>query len=211
MVKKLNNKGLSLVELVIAIAMSTIIIGAATVFLYQASRSYRTAEYTIDLQMEAQLLMEQMANWTMESNWVKVDGTTGNSVLFLYNIPRHKEQLNFVPEDSSAKTATRRIIYISGDKLYMKKDMDTPENYVNEIKYNTFDMAAFREEVPLPQNCIGDYVELFTVSLPTGVDASQISSIEVKLEMHEGITRQEQSYSVSNVFSLRNGQYEGIQ
>ena len=55
---KHNNKGFSLVELIIAITISLIVLGAATMMLGSAQKSYRVAEETINLQKESQILME---------------------------------------------------------------------------------------------------------------------------------------------------------
>ncbi|MBR6478063.1 MAG: prepilin-type N-terminal cleavage/methylation domain-containing protein, partial [Lachnospiraceae bacterium] len=105
--KKLDNKGLSLIELIVAISMATVVIGAATMFLYNAERSYRTAEYTIDLQMEAQLLMEQMSNWVMESNYIVVGGAAGSNYLVLYSMPRPNVSDSTL--DYVEQSGTRRV------------------------------------------------------------------------------------------------------
>ena len=55
-----DNRGITLIELIIAIAISTIIVGAATFLLSTAQKNYSSASATIDLQSEAQILMEQM-------------------------------------------------------------------------------------------------------------------------------------------------------
>lgn len=199
--KKLDNKGLSLVELILAISMSTIVVGAAAMFLYNAERSYRTAEYSVDLQMEAQLLMEQMGNWVMESNHIIIGGPGSDaSVLVLYKIPRG-DKLSSV--DISEK-GERRTIYLSHNKLYIKIDEEeNPGDYLAEI-YGSGPDLSFTTGAPDEEYCIGQYVEIFNVALPVGVEDPYITSIDVKLGMHEGISRQSQSYTVNNLFSIRN-------
>ena len=66
-----DNRGITLIELIIAIAISTIIVGAATFLLSTAQKNYSSASATIDLQSEAQILMEQMGTWIMEGNRVE--------------------------------------------------------------------------------------------------------------------------------------------
>ena len=201
--KKLDNRGLSLIELVVAIAMATIVIGAATTFLYSAERSYRTAEYSIDLQMEAQLMMEQMGNWVMESNYIAFDGAAGSNYLVLYKIPRDGVDPSTL--DPVSKLGERKIIYIYGKKLYIKIDNETaPGTYYNEIKDGTLD-TSFLTATPSEEYCIGEYTQFFTVTLPDGVSPDKITSINIEVGMHEGVSSQSQSYSVSNRFSVRNG------
>jgi hypothetical protein len=202
-VKKLDNKGLSLVELIIAIAMSTIVVGAASMFLYSANKSYHTAEYSIDLQMEAQLLMEQMSNWVMDSNYITYGGTSPSNYLVLYNFKRPKLDSSTLNE--VAQKADRIIIYMANDKLYMKKSTETiPGEYQNEVENTALFDTSFLTEDPLDVECIGEYTKSFTVKLPNGMDPKKINSVIIELGMYEGVTGQSKSYEVSNRFSLRN-------
>lgn len=199
---KLNNKGLSLVELVIAIAMSTIVVGAAVMFLYNAERSYRTAEYSVDVQMEAQILMEQMSNWVMNSNWIIAqDQSTDASILVLYQIPRKLRKFDLSEDEKLAK---RIIVFMNEGKLYMKEQTETVAgDYLNEIKGAGFNRENIGTTTEM--DCIGEYVNKFTIDLPFGVDPTKINSISVKLGMYEGVKGQAYSYSVKNQFSIRNG------
>lgn len=76
---KRDNRGLTLVELIIAVTMTTIIIIAATIFLNNAMKSYRVAHETINLQMDAHVLMEQIGVWVMEGNYVVTNIPGGGS------------------------------------------------------------------------------------------------------------------------------------
>ena len=206
MVKKLDNRGLSLVELIIAIAMSTIVLGAVLSFLYGAEKSYRTAEYTVNLQMEAQLLMEQMSNWVMESNHIEVGGAVdGKNYLVLYQLPRstvNDSDLTRVPV-----AASRKIIYLYDDKLYIKTDTEaTIGEYIQEIKNKTLN-TDFLTTAPPEENCIGEYVFAFTAKVPDGVAEDKVNSVDVTMELYEGVTAQSSSYSISDRFSLRNVVY----
>ena len=205
--KKLDNKGLSLVELVIAISMATIVIGAATMFLYSAQRSYRNAEYSIDLQMEAQLLMEQMSNWVMESNYIDYGGASGSNYLVLYSLPR--PDVDPATLDAIPLCGERKIIYLYGTKLYIKIDTETtPGTFLKEIQDDTLDPMTFLGVAPSEENCIGEYTQLFTVSLPPSVKPESINSVIIELGLKEGTSAMSQSYSVTNRFSLRNGMVE---
>lgn len=204
--RKLDNRGLSLVELVISIAMATIVVGAAAMFLYNAERTYRTAEYSVDLQMEAQLLMEQMSNWVLESNHMSYGGASGSNYLVLYQISR--DQKDATTFDSVYVAAKRKIIYMYQNKLYVKMDTESAANeFIEEIKDPTKFNTGFLTTAPEEKNCIGEYVKSFTLEIPSGVDESRLNSININIGMQEGVTGQSQSYTVTNQFSIRNGLY----
>lgn len=208
MERELNNKGLTLVELIIAVAMSTVIIGAASMFLYNAEKTYHTAEYSVDLQLEAQILMEQVANWVMESNRIVV--SDDRKVLVLYYIPRNNNKnlgdlypLGFSP--SEVVTASRRIIFCEDGKLYMKSEngIADAQSQVNGIINPVAGSPEFYTDADLiPENCIGEYVGSFSLSITDPKES--IMSVTVNLGMQEST----QGYSVSDTFSLRNGLYE---
>ena len=206
MLKKLDNKGLSLVELIIAISMATVVIGAATMFLYSAEKSYHTAEYSIDLQMEAQLFMEQMSNWVMESNYIKIGGASGSNYLVLYKIPRPTvDSMTLAPVEQCGE---RKIIYLHGEKMYIKIDTESaPGTFASEIEDDTFD-ESFLSATPSEENCIGEYIQTFRVEAPSGMDPKKINSIILEIGLHEGTSAQAQSYSLANRFSIRNGLYQ---
>ena len=220
---KLNNKGLTLVELVIAIAISTMIVGAAGMFLYNAERTYRVAEHSINLQMEAQILMEQMSNWIMEGNKIFVaetthdadeDSTVINDVLVIYYIPRDngKDISTLYPTaftgapgyDASRNNASCRVIFSYDGKLYMK----TRNNISNaNTEYQALLTAGnanalYSSADATPENEIGEYVYRFHCDkVPSDVAVSDLSSVLITLGMVEG----KQSYTMTDTFSLRNG------
>ena len=72
-----DHRGITLVELLIAIAISSIIVAAAAFFLMTAQKNYREASASIDLQSESQILMEQLGTWFMEGNRIKTEFTGG--------------------------------------------------------------------------------------------------------------------------------------
>ena len=207
--KKLNEKGLTLVELIIAITMSTIVVAAATVFLYNAERSYRISQYSIDLQMEAQLLMEQMSNWILESNHIEI--MPSGEVLILYQIPQEETKYVYsstLAEPSVATVSGQRIIiYPKNGKLYINVETESRTTLINELKAMSSAPPSFTclmdSTIPDPADCIGEHVKTFKAELSSDGD----NSVKIELGMIEGISKQAQSYSVSNKFSLRNAVY----
>ncbi len=101
-----DNKGMSLVELILAMTMATIVMGAAMLFLRTALNTYTLADAHIDVQKEAQMNLEQIGTWLMEGNRIGAgsisivsgdtvvtahsvtDNTASESILVVFDEPR---------------------------------------------------------------------------------------------------------------------------
>lgn len=217
MKEKLNNAGLTLIELVVAIAMSSVILGAVFMFFTGAQRAYHTAEYGIDLQMEGQILMEQIGNWVMESSRIVV--SQDNDVVLLYSIPvDHNNGLTaadypveYTPKDSSASC---RIIFLAdavsgpGKSLYMKTVTGITDADAHiQTALNAVDNATFYSDADvIDENCIGDLIDTFEAYIPSGEDRSQLSSVGIRLNMQKAT----KGYALENRFSIRNGIFQVI-
>lgn len=179
-----DHRGITFVELLIAMAISTIIVAAATMFLSSAHKGYNNASASIDLQSESQVLMEQLGMWIMEGNRVQVD--PGGTKLTIYQIPR--TVTTPLPDGVSPSTeqASKRVIWISSsNKLYMKNITG-----IADPDADTTDVSAADE---IQANCIGEYVTTFS---PT-VDGAKVT---VELKMKYG----KQKYEIKNEFKVRN-------
>ena len=182
-----DHRGITLVELIIAIAISTVILGAATLFLGMAHKNYNHASAQIDLQSESQILMEQIGMWVMEGNRVEeldpsVSGVRG---IAIYTIPN-------TPSGAAApEAASKRVIWISagGKKLYTKKMA------VADPKTDTTVISAATDEVQ--ENLIGEYVTAFTGTVNASTEKA---SVAVSFDMQY----LEQKYTIQNEFKLRN-------
>lgn len=183
-----DQRGITFIELMIAIAISSIIMIAATMFLGAAHKNYNNASAQIDLQSESQILMEQIGMWVMEGNRVEAldPSTSGAQGIVIYRIPRKTSVEN--PNGAAApEPASKRVIWLSasGKKLYTK--MADPEK-------DTTVIAADVDEVQ--QNLLGEYVTAFTGT----VDASSQASVTVSFKMQY----LKQNYEIQNMFKLRN-------
>ena len=186
-----DNRGITLIELIIAIAISTIIVGAATFLLSTAQKNYSSASASVDLQSEAQILMEQMGTWIMEGNRVDVNAT--GDKLTVYQIPR-KVTTNRPTGAEALKTdASKRVFWLSNKlngktMLYMKKF-----DGIADPDHDTTDVTDSDATL---DNCIGEYVTGFMVVKDTSSDAK----VTITLELRQG----KQKYSITNEFKLRN-------
>lgn len=176
----------------IAIAISSIIMIAATMFLGAAHKNYNNASAQIDLQSESQILMEQIGMWVMEGNRVEaLDPSTSGAQggIVIYRIPRKTsvEKPNGV---AAPEPASKRVIWLSasGKKLYTKTAA------VADPEKDTTVIAADVDEVQ--QNLLGEYVTAFTGT----VDASSQASVTVSFKMQY----LKQNYEIQNMFKLRN-------
>ena len=74
-----DHRGITLVELLIAMAISAVIMAAAAFFLMTAQKNYREAAASANVQSETQILMEQIGTWIMEGNRVKTGAVAGGT------------------------------------------------------------------------------------------------------------------------------------
>ena len=186
-----DQNGITFIELIIAIAISAIIMAAATMFLGAAHKNYNNASAQIDLQSESQILMEQFGMWVMEGNRVEAldASASGAKGIVIYQIPRTPSVEN--PDGAAAPDpVTKRVIWLSasGKKLYTKTTT------VTDLTADTTVITAATDEVQ--QNLLGEYVTDFTGS----VDEDSKASVTISLKMEY----LKQSYEIKNVFKVRN-------
>ena len=189
-----NDRGITFVELIIAIAVSTIILGAATLFLGTAQKNYNGVSAQLDLQSESQILMEQLGMWVMEGNRVDVIDNAYATQLVVYQVPRNIDSAN-LPSGVSrpTETASKRIFWMpkGSSKLYVKKftgiaDVDADTSTVSSTDETT-------------ANCIGEYVTSFTPTVTTDAD-NKNATVDISLKMQY----MKQKYEIKNEFKVRN-------
>lgn len=185
-----DNRGITLIELIIAIAISTIVVGAATFLLSTAQKNYSSASASVDLQSEAQILMEQMGTWIMEGNRVEVNAA--GDKLTVYQIPRKVTTTRPTGAETLKTDTSKRVFWISnklkGKKmLYMKK--------IDGIADPDSDTTDVVDADAILDNCIGEYVTSFSA-----VEDTSKAKVTITLEFRQGT----QKYSITNEFKLRN-------
>ena len=78
---KPDNKGTTLIELIVAISISVVILGIVASFLWQSTNYYRRSSEDISLQMEAQTILNQLKDMIVEADCVAFDNTVEPTVL----------------------------------------------------------------------------------------------------------------------------------
>lgn len=87
---KLNNKGFSIIELLLAVVVSTIVFGAITALIAFSSNSMRDTNARIELQNEAKDALNHMESYAMEAEDAYWDDANKLLILF-YNEKDAKE------------------------------------------------------------------------------------------------------------------------
>lgn len=82
----IENKGFTLIELVVSIAIMAIVITAVTYFMSRSTKNYQYASDDISLQTEAQTMMNQLCDIIMEANNVKFDPSLNLLKIYQTNI-----------------------------------------------------------------------------------------------------------------------------
>lgn len=180
-----DHRGITLIELIIAIAVSTIIMGAATFLLATAQRNYRNASASIDLQSESQIMMEQIGHWIMEGN--RVESNAAKNELTIYYIPKNVDAAKLpMGVTATSDLASKRVIWISSNKkLYMKKI----EN-IADPDHDTTTVSASDE---VDETCIGEYVTDFEVE-------AKDAKVTLSVKLAQGI----QKYEMKSEYKVRN-------
>ena len=214
---KQDNRGLTLIELIIAVAVSTIILGATFLFIRNSLHSYEVATNAVDLQMESHVMMEQVGAWIMEGNRIDVvkvnismpggseETGTPADVLVIYKIPRTADigrlptgvvrdangnlttDLDSGVDNPDLIQATKRLIWMQDNRLYTKV-IDNVTNFDSDVTTAVPDVDEWGD-------CICEYFEVFT---PTWVPDKATVKIDVMLKA--GV----QEYEVENEFKVRN-------
>lgn len=206
---KRDNRGLSLVELIIAVAIASIILLAMTMFIRNALRSYQTAQNAIDLQMESHVLMEQLGAWVMEGNRIEVVPQANVSstditsdLLVIYQIPRTSDlghMPNELGRDDNGKIvpaalagtpkATKRLVWVQDGGLYT-------EVVAGIVDFDNDTTTSLPVPITPEANCICLYMEDFTPQWDADRD-----TVKLEVLLKAGV----QEYSLKNEFKVRNG------
>lgn len=179
-----NNKGYSLVELMVVVAILGIVSSAVVGLVIACTRSYRNVNQETNLQNEAQVAMNQIEN-------MLIDATNGVSY-YLGNNENNK----VVSDDESDGTSTKKtlviynkeevlnVIWVSKDKkLYFRKDARSAESgYVTKGE----------------EALMAEYVENFSVSL---VNAKKKGVVNVLLSFK---TDERKTYDLNQNITMRN-------
>lgn len=185
--KKHNNKGFTLIEVLVALAVSSVVITIVIAFISQGSRFYKTQSNTINLQNELQETSNVITDALQEATYLKI--ASGNNALSVYTgsykIVEGKKL--FINEKGSSRYILRDG---SGIYIYDKADMQ----YITDK-----DKPGYR---------YSNNIEAITVSIndkcKTKVGGSKVITQPVMLDVYIKVTHNDTSRFENKTITLRN-------
>lgn len=208
--KKQNNDGLTLVEMLICMLISLVIITAVGGFMSASSISYQSVDSEITLQMEAQTVINQISDMILEGNNVYFD--TAEQTLTIYRNLGEKtvDGLGNVTV-INRYNADRRIIWFAKSQKCL---------YLYNVS-STADLKKAKEEfakpgkIPQMGQLLGEYITDFSCSATEAdgigstsgiVDQQALVNITVSLANKRTSQKNasDRTYIASNDVALRN-------
>lgn len=185
--KKHNNKGFTLIEVLVALAVSSVVITIVIAFISQGSRFYKTQSNTINLQNELQETSNVITDALQEATYLKI--ASYNNALSVYTgsykIVAGKKL--FINEKGSSRYILRDG---SGIYIYDKADMQ----YITDK-----DKPGYR---------YSNNIEAITVSIndkcKTKVGDSKVITQPVMLDVYIKVTHNDTSRFENKTITLRN-------
>lgn len=153
-----TNKGLTLVELIVTIALMVIVGGAITSFVVVAQRNYNYGVADADLQYEAQLLSNRMQD-------LMIDTAKGISYEYTGELASGDPSEGLILDDSLigsdvSAIITKQLYVYDSDKYYkLEWNMDTHEILYSEYKPDNTETLTAGPEL------LAEYVTAFSVDL----------------------------------------------
>ena len=224
---KLNNKGLSLVELIVAISIGVIVSGSIAALITFSIRTYRNESVNTSLQYELQSNLNMMMDEIMGAQTLVVVQNASGEPATQYAMFGNPNSSITLDDGTTAK-GFKGVIFVpskpNGDgkfKIYMKNAegvvsgtiSDFAENEFNNVFKMTFDDAGFNPDTDtsLTKYLLGENATQFSiVPDPNGTSlegSTYTNPIEVKVELQferNGWGTKKYSKHVDDITYLRN-------
>ena len=188
--KKHNNKGFTLTEVLVALAVSSVVITIVIAFISQGSRFYKTQSNTINLQNELQETSNVITDALQEATFLSITSDSKNKKLEVYtgSYEKTKEEKKLF---TSVKGSSRYILR-DGTGIYVFDKADT--GYITEE-----DKPGYR---------YSNNIEEITVNISdkckTEVADSEVITQPVMLDVYIKVTHNDTSRFENKTITLRN-------
>lgn len=191
-----ENRGLTLVELLVTIAILSVVLLVATSFMTTGSRSFARGSADTQVQKEAELAVNQMEDMIIDVNGgvdLKKDDATGDRELILYNAGGESGTVDYTKESIIYKAADQKILC---SKWKVRYDVASASYVVDSAEYTNQLLA---------ENVTGFEADLSDVYEDTASDGSTIEivkSVQFKVGYEDGTGKA--NYATSPIITLRN-------
>jgi prepilin-type N-terminal cleavage/methylation domain-containing protein len=177
-----NNKGFTLVELLVTIAVATIVVGGAVGFMMTGYNQYHSQNSNINLQYEAQLAMNQVEDLILNAtNGIAYDEAT--ATLTLYN--------QVQSEAADGTTTTQNIV------TTVVWDSENKQLKLSKYNYGENEYGVTGRINISTDQLMADYVNGFSIDL---ADIAEKKLVGIAMDF----SFDEKTYSTKNNVSLRN-------
>lgn len=178
MQRERNNKGITLLELIVSMAISIIVVLMIVSFINSSFRVFRGTNDLVQIQMEAQTSINQLINLAMEAKAISDETEILTGKDFRY-------QINFDLEGYHDYAVIWRKDY---KKLYLV-ELVPPYNNLGDISFDN-------EEHFDQEYLLAEYVEDFSIQSVGGND--RLKNIKVRMKFGD------EEYEISKEIVLRN-------
>lgn len=179
MQKERNNKGITLLELIISMAISVIVVLMIVSLINTSFKVFRKTNDRVNLQMESQTSMNQLVNLAIEAKSITDAVVIQNNVDIRYQI----ESLDLTGYHDYA------IIWRKDYKKLYLVELIPPMNAIEDISFDS-------EEHFDQEYMLAEYVDNFSIT-SVGTDAAL-----KKIVLHMALGDEE--YEISKDITLRN-------
>lgn len=179
--KESTNKGFTLVELIVAIAILAFLLIGLGMFMTTGSRLYAKVYYKQEMLTESQLLMAQVNDRVIDCNAGIAWDQESN---ILYVVQKSEETSAILGTDTTGETTVSYVIHqykLVGDEMFYKSITKTETAWGNITDIET-EFANVSDEYAK----LAEYVETFDVGLNLDATGSIITSVEVTTGFSQG-------------------------
>lgn len=185
--KKHNNKGFTLTEVLVALAVSSVVITIVIAFISQGSRFYKTQSNTINLQNELQETSNVITDALQEATFLKITSGSDNLAVYTGSYKISEGKKLFISDKGSS-----RYILRDGTGIYVFDKADT--NYITDK-----DKPGYR---------YSNNIEAITISISDKCKAMvgerKVITQPVMLDVYIKVTHNDTSRFENKTITLRN-------